>query len=559
MFIDRSNRRTTRATLALLAVAVFAVAAADGCIAASGHSRSRPRSSKTVWQNSGTGNDSTCLRGVRKRPCRTIKRACAVAHRGDVIHTHGVTSSKASTCGPAVQRYVAPTGTDTGNCSKRATACATLEYAYRLAKPGDTVQVGCGDYGAQQIGYDPAKAGSTRYVRFEAAGAGVCWNQMDGITIGDPTSTSPQPSYIELDDVAYDGGIGVREDPQNAAQVVDYATKFTGDHIVIDGQNGGRFDASAAMNFLVENSDTGNCAAVYYGKPGAGGVGNFCGNRVLGGVVRSSGSIVNVATHDVQGDASPDCITYSQCHTFGYFLRGTNGVLVDRDSFWNDDTADIRIQDSCSCTAQEPSNITIQNSWFGRVPNGQGVGISDDTGVSGGFIVRFNSMSSAHTSGGYPGGFLICTGMGKDAMSGKGGSACGTDADPAQVYGNLMTQGGCPTDANYSYNVVISHSPYNGTTLCGNTDTLYGHGGRAHFPYLKDPARGRPNFNIEGRLWIGDNHIPLRRVKRYPRTDFHGARRSIWHGRLDAGAVQRMAPQPRRKKRPGHPSKRRRG
>ena len=558
MSLSRSNTRSTRATLAFLAVAVFAVVAADGCIAASGHSRPGPRTGKGVWQSSSKGNDSTCVRGVRRRPCRTVKRACALARSGDIIHKDGVASSYASTCRPAVQRYVASTGTDTGNCSTPTTACLTLGYAYLQAPPGATVLVACGNYGAQQIGFDPTKADSTRYVTFKPAAPGVCWNQTAGISIGDPTSTSPQPSYIELDHVAYHGGITVREDPQNAAQVVDYVTKFTGDHIVIDGQNGGRFDASGATNFLVENSDTGNCASVYYGKPGAGGVGNVCGNRVLGGVVRSSGSIVNTATHDVQGDASPDCITYSQCHTTGYFLRGTNGVLVDRDSFWNDDTADIRIQDSCSCAAQEPSNITIQNSWFGRVANGQGVGISDDTGVSGGLVIRFNSMSSAHPAGDYPGGFLLCTGMGTNATAGKGGSACGTNADPARIYGNLMTQGGCATDADYSYNVVISHSPYTGTSRCGATDILYGQGGRARFPYLNDPTNGRPNFNIAGRIWIGDNRVPVKRVRRYPRTDFHGSRRSIWRGRLDAGAVQRMAPQPRRKRRPGHRSRRRR-
>ena len=90
-----------------------------------------------------------------------------------------------------------------------------------------------------------------------------------------------------------------------------------------------------------------------------------------------------------------------------------------------------------------------------------------------------------------------------------------------------------------AWSVVISHSPYTGTALCGKTDTQYGYGGRARFPYRNDPVTGPPDFNIAGRRWLGDDHVPVRRVRGYPRTDFHGIARSLRHGRVDAGAVQR--------------------
>jgi hypothetical protein len=63
--------------------------------------------------------------------------------------------------------YVAPGGSDSGSCSK-AQPCRSFERAYRVAVPGQTVQVAGGAYGGQAIGVDPSKT-SPRDVVFVPA------------------------------------------------------------------------------------------------------------------------------------------------------------------------------------------------------------------------------------------------------------------------------------------------------------------------------------------------------------------------------------------------------
>jgi len=54
--------------------------------------------------------------------------------------------------------HVSTTGHDTGSCV--ASPCATFDYAYRQANPGQTVEVAAGHYGAQTIRDDPDKDGA---------------------------------------------------------------------------------------------------------------------------------------------------------------------------------------------------------------------------------------------------------------------------------------------------------------------------------------------------------------------------------------------------------------
>lgn len=47
---------------------------------------------------------------------------------------------------PLATRYIAPTGTDSGNCTNPASPCATLQYAHNQATAGDTLQIAAGTY-----------------------------------------------------------------------------------------------------------------------------------------------------------------------------------------------------------------------------------------------------------------------------------------------------------------------------------------------------------------------------------------------------------------------------
>jgi IPT/TIG domain len=60
------------------------------------------------------------------------------------------TIAKATTTSSAtpssIQRYVLLTGTDAGDCSNSAMACRTIGYAIALSNPGDTINIGAGEY-----------------------------------------------------------------------------------------------------------------------------------------------------------------------------------------------------------------------------------------------------------------------------------------------------------------------------------------------------------------------------------------------------------------------------
>jgi hypothetical protein len=67
---------------------------------------------------------------------------------------------------------VAPTGSDTNPCTTAA-PCASFDRAYRVAQPGQIVEVAAGAYPDQRIGFDASKTSPTDVVFRPAAGASV--------------------------------------------------------------------------------------------------------------------------------------------------------------------------------------------------------------------------------------------------------------------------------------------------------------------------------------------------------------------------------------------------
>jgi len=67
--------------------------------------------------------------------------------------------------------FVAPGGSDAGRCT-RAAPCKSFARAYSVARPGDTVLVGAGQYGEQTIPVDRDKGAGTGVVVFRPASSG---------------------------------------------------------------------------------------------------------------------------------------------------------------------------------------------------------------------------------------------------------------------------------------------------------------------------------------------------------------------------------------------------
>ena len=74
---------------------------------------------------------------------------------------------------PAPAVFVSPSGSDAGRCT-RAQPCASFDRAYRVAKPGQTIELAGGTYPPQTVGVDPTKVSATSDVVFQPArGASV--------------------------------------------------------------------------------------------------------------------------------------------------------------------------------------------------------------------------------------------------------------------------------------------------------------------------------------------------------------------------------------------------
>src|SRR5262245_45829006 len=57
---------------------------------------------------------------------------------------------------PRAKVFVSTTGSDQANCS-RVSPCKTFDRAYRVAQPGQVVEVAGGTYGSQTIGADSSR------------------------------------------------------------------------------------------------------------------------------------------------------------------------------------------------------------------------------------------------------------------------------------------------------------------------------------------------------------------------------------------------------------------
>ncbi len=169
----------------------------------------------------------------------------------------------------AATRKVSPGGANSGDCA--ATPCATLGYAYGVAAPGDTIEVGAGDYPIQ---YVPS---GTKAVTFR----GVPGNRLrqldnkahnvtfDGLDV-DAGGSKPSTAVFEshgVDNVTFKNGrIGNVSDQKGA---LVSGTNFTFDNVSFHDAVMTTPDthmecvfAIGVPGFVVRNSTFHNCAVM---------------------------------------------------------------------------------------------------------------------------------------------------------------------------------------------------------------------------------------------------------------------------------------------------------
>jgi hypothetical protein len=86
-------------------------------------------------------------------------------------------TAQSATVPAATVLQVSPTGVDSGGCTS--SPCLTFDYAYHLAKPGQTVEVAAGEYPSETITPDLRKTGPKLVLFKPAAGAAVIVDNLD--------------------------------------------------------------------------------------------------------------------------------------------------------------------------------------------------------------------------------------------------------------------------------------------------------------------------------------------------------------------------------------------
>ena len=105
----------------------------------------------------------------------------------------------------AATRYLAPSGSDGSACSQAA-PCQSFDRAYRVAAPGDVVQLAGGSYGSQTIGIDGSKTSAADVVFRPVSGAQVhvAYLSVEGRHVGfENLETSGWHVRPDADDVTF--------------------------------------------------------------------------------------------------------------------------------------------------------------------------------------------------------------------------------------------------------------------------------------------------------------------------------------------------------------------
>jgi hypothetical protein len=277
--------------------------------------------------------------------------------------------------------YVAKGGSEVSRCSFSA-PCGSLNRAYSLAKAGQVVEVGGGDYGDQVIDLDPSKVNAPADVLFHPArGAVVIMNRLMMFGSHAVFSGERQPdgsSNWIVRHISSDSTEGPTTSGFVTFENMDARSFFIGSNhdITIRSTNIGPSRICSSGPF----------AALYTNRIGGGAhdPGQVPSNILLDGLV----------VHDQNSD------DIHGCHTGGLQFVSGDHVVIRNSIFYKDAVYDISIGSSSGI--DNPENVTIENNWFGApvyavpedsINNGEGeLQFSGRGGEWVNWLIRFNSF-----------------------------------------------------------------------------------------------------------------------------------------------------------------------
>jgi hypothetical protein len=430
---------------------------------------------------------------------------CLGPSAGERLSAEGV--AHAASPSPAAKLFVAPDGSDAGNCTRNA-PCASFNRAFQLAKPGQIVEVAGGTYPSQRI-WAAGRSEGPNVVFQPARGAKVVLGA--GLELGeDNPGLGPDFLTIKNMQTAYKAG-----EPGAGNQYGIFIGPGTS-NVRLEKLDAGNFHIWRADRITIKGGDYGPCHAVWAAP-------NVCGNAKID--VSTNITVDGAVFHDYRFDET--CFgPGGDCHWECMYINAGRNVTIRNSKFR--DCAIFDIFSTISgpdAGAMGHRNLTIENNWF-DIPWDERPG--GPTRSRAGAVVLAWCQNSPH---GYRdvyvrfNSFQPNTRLEHDATV-----AC--VYDNVRVVGNLMMWDGCDPRYTYAYNV-WSTTWRRGK--CAPSDRI----GAKTFPYVRRDSGSSFDFHLAaGRKTLADDFVPASVAGGCPRTDFDGDRRPL-QKRCDAGADER--------------------
>jgi hypothetical protein len=267
--------------------------------------------------------------------------------------------------------YDSPRGSDTGNCT-RPDPCRSFDRAYRVARPGEEIQLAGGTYPPQLIRVDPSKVHASSNVVFRPA-PGATVNVAGELTMYGSHATflgSANPYDFKVRKLASEGTRGPLTSNHVEFVNLKSETFAIGPNydITIKGGDFGPSVACRARGSATPRSSWCPAGSPYARTGNDGAAGRF--ENVIG----PDGNIKNQWPHDILIDGatihdqnSLDLVTM---HQGGLFVISVHALTIENTKFLRNVVYQVQVQDfttpaCCGMTFGPPRDVVIQNDWFG--------------------------------------------------------------------------------------------------------------------------------------------------------------------------------------------------
>lgn len=297
--------------------------------------------------------------------------------------------------GPATL-FVSPSGSDGAACT-RADPCASWNRAYQRSRPGTVVEVGGGTYGSQTITSRASMRDLEPGCATESTSNCVVFRPARGATVTIAGSLEVRGSSVWVQGTASPtGGVPSASRTYNI-RITGYvdteadSTSSYPDHVIFEGIHSTSFGAFGVDTATFRNMDVGPATVTSQGsgcyvKEGEGFENKIgFGRGIL--VVPRNVVLDGLRIHNQNGDEGRIA---GGCHWGGLFVVTVDGLVIRNSVFSQNVVYNIQAQNFNADTTPPPTNVTIENNWFGCPVNWI---YQSDTTCDGQSDLQFNAAS----------------------------------------------------------------------------------------------------------------------------------------------------------------------